>query len=484
MIINEEGKEEIEARVDRVFDESVQLKDNAMLKHRKELFYEWDFEENEKLGLDIYKVTFGSGKIAWWNCPDCKESYDMPINLRAGRGANCPYCSGHRLLIGFNDMWTTNIELAKLLANPEDGYKHMQSSHTKVDWKCLDCGGILKNKKIYNINIRGFSCLRCSDGIKFPEKFMYNLLKEANIKFEFDSPQEWSDRKRYDFLFKSKEKAYIIETHGGQHYKESFSFNHDRKKTLEMEQDNDKLKEQLARENGIDSYIVIDARESTVEWIKNSILNSELMSIINKDDIDFENIGRMASKNLVKEVCNLWKSKTLTMAQLAEKVNLSHATVIAYLKRGAEIGWCDYVTGNRKPVAQLSKELDLIQMWNSSKEAGESLGFDGKCISSVCVGERKTTNGYRWMFKDDYESYLAGNLKPVSLVDKNSISIVQLDLDSNLIKVFDSLSEAGRSLGVDGSGNISAVCKNRSKTAYGFRWMYKEDYHKMIASNM
>lgn len=77
----------------RTFDESIELADNAMLKRRPELFNEWDFEKNDELGLDAYEVTFGSKKIAWWNCLDCSSSYDTPVIYRA-RGSNCPYCRG------------------------------------------------------------------------------------------------------------------------------------------------------------------------------------------------------------------------------------------------------------------------------------------------------------------------------------------------------------------------------------------------------
>lgn len=45
----------------------------------------------------------------------------------------CP--APRKILIGFNDMWATNLDVAKLLANPEDGYKYTQYSNKKVNWK-------------------------------------------------------------------------------------------------------------------------------------------------------------------------------------------------------------------------------------------------------------------------------------------------------------------------------------------------------------
>lgn len=541
-----------------VFDETIELKDNAMLKHYPELIHEWHFEKNDELGFSIYKITRKNGSKVWWTCLKCKESYYSSVASKtrvqgsgcpycAGKKVNqnnslasqrsdiasewhptkngdlsphdvtcsqatkvwwlgkcghawdavihsrtrenhcsCPYCSGHKILKGFNDMWTTNPDLASLLANPDDGYKYMQRSHQKVDWKCLECGNVIKNKSIDSINIRSFSCV-CSDSISFGEKFIYYLLKDNNIKFKFDEPQEWSGRKRYDFFFESKGKTYIIEVHGGQHYKESFSFNHNRAKTLEIEQENDKFKEELAKENGIENYIIIDARESTVVWISNSILNSDIVNIIDCKDVDFEKIGRLSSRSLIKIVCDLWNSRALTMAELVEKVNVSNSTVISYLKRGTEIGWCDYVSGNRKPVVQLSKNLDFIHAWSSSQEAGTSLGFDGGLISGVCNGKRKTANGFRWMFKEDYEEYLVGNIKMSILISKHAVSVVQLDKELNLIETFLSQTEASMAVGISSTSSaIPKVCqgKYKHKTAGGFKWMYKKDYDKMIQDEL
>ena len=55
---------------------------------------------------------------------------------------SCPICSNHRVLLGYNDMWTTAPELAKYLENEEDGYTHTRESNQKLKWKCPVCGYI------------------------------------------------------------------------------------------------------------------------------------------------------------------------------------------------------------------------------------------------------------------------------------------------------------------------------------------------------
>ena len=51
------------------------------------------------------------------------------------------------------------------------------------------------------------------------------------------------------------------------------------------------------------------------------------------------------------------------------------------------------------------------------------------------------------------------------------IPIAQLDLNNNVIKIFDSAVDIKRTLGFSTS-NIIANCKGRIKTAYGYMWKY------------
>ena len=68
--------------------------------------------------------------------------------------------------------------------------------------------------------------------------------------------------------------------------------------------------------------------------------------------------------------------------------------------------------------------------------------------------------------------------KQIEAVTKNILkanpekSVLQYDLNMNLLNEFESLAEAARS--INGShGNISMCCNNKRKTAYKFIWKYK-----------
>lgn len=62
---------------------------------------------------------------------------------KKSRGDGCPYCSGHRLLKGFNDMQTTHPIMSRDLDVVKSGFKAdevMATSHKRVFWKCQFCG--------------------------------------------------------------------------------------------------------------------------------------------------------------------------------------------------------------------------------------------------------------------------------------------------------------------------------------------------------
>lgn len=68
---------------------------------------EWDEEKND---VSAREVLAGSIRKAWWICP-AGHSYEAHIYSRAS-GTKCPYCTNKRVLAGYNDLATTNPEVA------------------------------------------------------------------------------------------------------------------------------------------------------------------------------------------------------------------------------------------------------------------------------------------------------------------------------------------------------------------------------------
>jgi DNA-directed RNA polymerase subunit RPC12/RpoP len=95
----------------------------------------------ELLNSDPLTISMGSAKKHLWEC-ELGHRWHESAKKRAIRGDGCPYCSGRRVLIGFNDLVSTHPELAKELVNSDpltislgSGKKHLWQCKFGHRWK-------------------------------------------------------------------------------------------------------------------------------------------------------------------------------------------------------------------------------------------------------------------------------------------------------------------------------------------------------------
>lgn len=376
---------------------------NSLATINSKLALEWHPTKNSKTPDE---VTCNNNRKVWW-LGTCGHSWDALISSRT-KGQGCPFCSNKSVLRGFNDIWTTNPELASLLANPEDGYKYTQGSKQKVDWECPNCSEIIKEKSITDINCHRLACITCSDGFSYPEKVMWSLLNYLNVDIVRQKQFKWSDGKRYDFYIPSLNM--IIETHGIQHFKES-----NRGRTLEEEQENDRRKRELALQNGIVNYIEIDCRESDFDFIKNNILKSGLIDMYKLSDVDWNEIYKKSTTGIYSEILKMWNSfKYKTPKELAVELKISDATVRRYLNNASKKGLCVYDKNKMIQIARLKTRKPVVRISNEEYKTYESLkdaanSVNTKCSGDIvkcCKGRQRTAHGYMWMYKEDYDKYI------------------------------------------------------------------------------
>jgi DNA-directed RNA polymerase subunit RPC12/RpoP len=334
-------------------------------------------------------------------------------------GCNVCCSASKKMLVGYNDIWTTNFNLAKLLLNPNDGYKYTQNSHNKVDWKCFNCGNIIKNKKISMIYEQGLSCPKCSDKLPYPEKFVFNFLQQLlNNTFIYQLTRttfKWCDNYRYDFYFKLNGENYIVETHGLGHYQEGFSSCGG--KTVQEEQENDRLKNKLALGNGIreENYIIVDCRRSEMEWIKKHIIDNKLNDLFDLSKVNWDECHKYACSSLVKKACELWNSGIKNTVEIGKLLKLERSTIVRYLKQGKLLNWCNYDpkkvmknNGQRNNIKVIC--LNNNKIFKSLKEA--SIYYNLKSLTSItncCQGKTKsagkdpiTNEKLHWKYYEDY----------------------------------------------------------------------------------
>lgn len=140
--------------------------------HRKVFKGETDLKSNypsvakyfdeEKNGCKADEVFANSNKKYWWKC-DKGHSFEMPILSRIKKDISCPYCSGQRVLPGFNDLTTVYPDIARewdYEKNAKTPSDYSYGSGYKAWWICEKCGHSYQS--YINVHIRGHKCPYCS----------------------------------------------------------------------------------------------------------------------------------------------------------------------------------------------------------------------------------------------------------------------------------------------------------------------------------
>lgn len=281
----------------------------------------------------------------------------------------CAVCINHKVAKGVNDVATTRPDLIKYFVDIEDAYKYTKSSEAKVLVKCDFCGEE-KYIRIADLNRYGISCL-CETGVSYPERFIYYILKYSNIKFTYQyskTNSSWCDKYRYDFYLDDYNT--ILEVHGEQHYTHSFiGCGGD---SLEEVKINDQYKKELALNNGISNYIELDCSKSKADFIVESIINSELNNIIDITKINIKDCDIKANGNIIKIVCDKW-NELQNVTKILNEIDFvrSRTTIIKYLKKGTELGLCNY-----NPKEELKKSI-LKNSYTINKTQNKLIRVEG-----------------------------------------------------------------------------------------------------------
>jgi hypothetical protein len=310
-----------------------------------------------------------------------------------------------KAILGINTIWDTDRWMCDLGLSEEDAKTYSHCSGKKGKCTCPNCGKI-KYKAIHSIyNNKTISC-SCGDKIPYTEKIMNSTLTQLQLNFKTQLNKydlSWCQNYRYDFYFKYNNEQYICEVNGLQHYKDVERF----KRTLEEEQENDRIKKELALSNGIkkDNYIVIDCRESKLEFIQQNIINSRLNDVFDLSKINWLKAEEFACCNLVKIACDYRKSNPdMTPNELSEIMGYGRKTITKWFKQGHSFSWCHYDAKEeqRKSISKYRRDssravevfkdgVSLGIFPSCTELASQSLKlfgieFSANKISKVCLG--------------------------------------------------------------------------------------------------
>ena len=126
-----------------------------------EIAEEWDYERNE--GVLPEDVIAGSNVNYWWKCKKCGGGWKTSPAHRTSRKSGCPFCSGQKVLEGYNDLETLYPDLAKEwdyeLNAPLTPKDITSGSGKRVWWKCRNGHSWLASSCN---RIKGRGCPYCS----------------------------------------------------------------------------------------------------------------------------------------------------------------------------------------------------------------------------------------------------------------------------------------------------------------------------------
>lgn len=180
---------------------------------RPELMNIWDYERNGK--NTPYNTTISESKEIWWYCSKCDSSWSSIIRNKESGG--CPFCTGHKLKVGYNDLETwakkNNPSILKMYSDenikrpneitfnnaqeviwhcPKFDYSWKASVNQIVNrWKTINCFNCDKSNAVINQN--NISC-----GFSLKNRTMRNFVK-TNQRYQ-DMKKWWAEENKVKFL--------------------------------------------------------------------------------------------------------------------------------------------------------------------------------------------------------------------------------------------------------------------------------------------
>ena len=158
---------------------------NDLASIHPELVEEWS---DRNLPLSPTEVSEFSNKKVWWKCKEGHEWYALISSRSDGHG--CPYCAGQLVYEGYNDLNTTNPQIAAewsernkpLLPN-----KITAKNTQNVWWCCSVCGN--EYKAVISSRVKGRTCPFCNLIKQNEERIKRLKMVRIESDFKFLLPQ-------------------------------------------------------------------------------------------------------------------------------------------------------------------------------------------------------------------------------------------------------------------------------------------------------
>lgn len=354
-----------------------------------------------------------SANIKMYKCKCLVDGYEWHTTESIIKnGSQCPLCGKNIMVSGRNDVATLRPDLVCYFKNKDEAKITTEKSNKRFDFVCPICG-TEKNMVMSHLSTYGFSCPMCSDGVSYPNKFARNMfyqLSEQYDYYEYEWSPEWAGRYAYDNYIELKDgRKIVVEMDGGFHYNRGKRFS----KGI-----NDDIKNSLAKQNNVDVIrINCDYGCSPIgrfEYIKSNIING-LGEIFDFGEVIWEDCNHVAiTSDMLRAIEVFNDNKNLTYREMSNIINMKTSTFIGYLKRGMEVGLCNYERSHSaKPVYVENTKTHEITIFRSPREVsvisdmllGNKVGIDS--IRTYCRLNKTVKNYiFRYATIEEYEEFV------------------------------------------------------------------------------
>ncbi|MBO5127437.1 MAG: zinc-ribbon domain-containing protein [Clostridia bacterium] len=135
------------------------------------------------------EVTPFSNRNVWWICGMGHE-YSSTVAHRTQEKSECPYCTGRKVLVGFNDLATKEPKLSEQWDEERNGSLTPQmvtaASHKKVWWKCSD-GHVWQARIASRTGARRHGCPVCAGKVRDGSQYDSIMAEYTAVKKQSDT---------------------------------------------------------------------------------------------------------------------------------------------------------------------------------------------------------------------------------------------------------------------------------------------------------
>lgn len=143
---------------------------------RPDLYKYW----SEKNSVDKTSLTKSTRTMVMWNC-DAGHEWEGTVASVVRNKVPCPYCSGKKVLPGFNDIRTTHPHLIESFADPSASMQVSKGSDRRLEWVCDN--GHVTSSTVSN-KVRGRGCLRCRTVTSKEEMELREYIESLGVTVE------------------------------------------------------------------------------------------------------------------------------------------------------------------------------------------------------------------------------------------------------------------------------------------------------------